>query len=114
MSASQAPTAKPSWAVTAWVDDRYIYIEIPSTKGNPYVQKYPITEGALSKALNFLRTRYELVPSAEKNYTKVPVEPGYVCQSVGASAVYRKQNKIVQTDEQRAIALNLLRKLGMV
>ena len=112
--AEQCRTAAPSWKVTAWTDDNYIFIEIPSTTGNPYVQKYPINKGGLSKALNFLRVRYEVVPMAEKNYTKAPLEPGYVCQPLGASVVYRRQKTVVQTDEQRAVALNVLRKLGLV
>jgi hypothetical protein len=95
------------------VDDVNIYIEIPSTEGKtPYIQRFPIVEGGLSHALNFLRQRYELVPMAEKNYTGV--EPGYVCKSTGASVVYRKQKKVVQTEVQRAVALNVLRKLGVV
>jgi hypothetical protein len=110
----QLPTAHPSWAIITWIDDNHIYAEIPSSMGNPYITKFPITEGGLSQALNFLRKRYELAPSAEKDYTKPPVEPGYVCQSAGASVVYRRQNKVVQTDTERATALNVLRKLGLV
>ena len=111
---TQAPSAKPSWALTCWIDDTNIYIEIPSTEGNPYIQKFPITEGALSKALNFLRVRYEVAPTAEKNYTKIPAPEGYIAKSMGASVVYRKQSKVVQTDVERATALNVLRKLGLV
>lgn len=107
-------TGAPSWKVIAWVDDSHIYIEIPSTEGNPYIQKYLLSEGALSKALNFLRTRYELVPSAEKNYTRDPADPGYVCESGGAGVKYRRQTKVVQTDAERALALNVLRKMGIV
>jgi hypothetical protein len=113
MNATRLPTARPSWALTMWTDDNYIYAEIPSTEGNPYIAKFPIVEGGLSKALNFLRQRYELAPTAEKDYTKAPVVPGYVCESAGAP-VYRKQAKKVQTDNERATALNVLRKLGMV
>ena len=114
MTASLAPFAHPSYALTCWVDEVNIYIEIPSTAGNPYVQKFPLIESGLSKALHFLKLRYEIAPIAEKNYTREPEEPGYVCKSTGASVVYRKQKTKVQTDEQRAAALAVLRKLGVV
>jgi hypothetical protein len=115
MSASLSPTARPSWALTCWATDEGIFIEVPFTNGGPsYVQRFLHSEAGLSQALNFLRTRYELVPMAEKDYTKVPVKSGYVCESAGASVMYRRQNKVIQTDEQRAAALNVLRKLGVV
>ena len=97
-----APFAHPPHALLCWIDDVNIYIEIPSTVGNPYVQKFPIVEGGLSKALNFLRVRYECLPTSEKNQFKPP------------EVKYRGQNKIVQTNEQRAETLALLRKLGLV
>lgn len=114
MSATSLPTAKPSWAVVTWLTDTHIYIEIPASAGQPYITKFSITEGGLSKALNFLRKRYEVVPMEEKNYTKGPVEPGYVCESAGAPAVYRRQPQKVQSDEDRAMAVKILRDKGII
>jgi len=98
-----APSAKPSWALTCWVDDRYVYIEVPTTMQHPFVEKFPIHEQGLSHALNFLRKRYELVPLGEKNYTAPPIRPSTV-----------NGKPPVQTADQRDAALNVLRKLGIV
>jgi hypothetical protein len=115
MTDHRLSTAKPSHALTMWVDDTAIYVEIPATNGGyPYIQHFPLHEAGLSKALNFLRTRYESAPTAEKNYTRAPVEPGYVCESAGASVVYRRQKGVKQTDVERAQAVAVLRKLGIV
>lgn len=48
-------TSAPEWAVTAWVDDRYVYVELPVITGPNYVTKFPLTEAGLSKALNLMR-----------------------------------------------------------
>jgi hypothetical protein len=103
MSATFAKSAAPSWKVTAWCDDRYVYIEIPSKMAHPFVEKFPLHEGGLSKALNFLRVRYEEVPSPQRNYTAPPIIPSTV-----------NGKPPVQNEEQRATALNVLRKLGIV
>lgn len=102
MNARLAPTGRPTWAIIAWIDDNHIYAEIPSSMGRPYITKFPITEGGLSQALNFLRTRYEVVPTEERNYTKAP------------EVKYRGQKAKVQTDEQRAMALKVLRDKGIL
>lgn len=55
MNATAAKSARPPWAIVAWVDDNSIYTEIPCVSGPPLIQKYALTEGGLSTALNFLR-----------------------------------------------------------
>lgn len=103
MSGSSLPFAHPPHAVIMWTDDINIYVELPTTMGNPYITKYPVNEGGLSKALNILRTRYEELPSAQKNYTAPAVVPSL-----------KNGKPPVQTEVQRAQALNVLRKLGLV
>lgn len=56
MSAIAGTTAKPLWAVTAWVDDNAVYVELPTLTGPYYISKFPLTESGLSKALNLMRT----------------------------------------------------------
>lgn len=105
MSAKLAPSAKPSHAVVIWTDDRSIYIEVPTIAalGVPYVTTFPLHEGGLSKALNFLRTRYEELPRHQKNYT-APAAP----------VTLRNGKPPIQTEAQRDQALVVLRKLGLV
>lgn len=95
------PNPIPSHAVTLWVDDLNIYALIPGP--TPHVTRYPRSEGGLTKALNLLRTRYEEVPVASRNYTAPQAAPRLV-----------NGKPPVQTETQRATALNVLKKLGIV
>ena len=95
--------AAPPHAILCWLDDRYVYIEIPSKTGSPYVDKFPLCEAGLSKALNLLRTRYEELPSSMKNYTVPPIEP-----------TLRNGKTPIQTTAQRDAALAVLRKLNLL
>jgi len=103
MSATIAPRAAPSHAMLCWLDDSYIYVELPTTFGQPYVEKFELCDNGLHKALNLLRNRYMELPSAMKNYT-IPPPP-----------ISTKNGKPpIQTDAQRDHALSVLRKLGIV
>ncbi len=55
MNATSASSARPPWAITCWADDHSIFTEVPAVSGPPLIQKYALTEGGLSKALDFLR-----------------------------------------------------------
>lgn len=101
--ATYAPSAAPYHALLCWLDDRYVYIEIPSKTGAPYVDKYPLCEAGLSKALNLLRLRYEELPSSMKNYVAPPIEPSL-----------KNGKPPIQTQAQRDQALAVLRKMGLV
>jgi len=106
----------PSHAVICWCDDVYVYVQLRGLSPNhPYITKFPLCEAGMSKALHLLRQRYEEAPTHEKNYTSLP--SGYVCESIGGTLsgkVYRKQRKVVQTDDQRAQTVAVLRKMGLV
>lgn len=103
MNATIAPRAAPPHALLCWIDDRYIYVELPTTFGQPFVEKFELCNDGLSKALNLLRTRYCELPSSMKNYTIPPVP------------ISSKNGKPpIQTDAQRDHALSVLRKLGIV
>lgn len=103
MTATLAPSP-PAHAVLCWTDDINVYIQVP-VKNNPMplIQSYPCNDGGLSKALNFLRTRYEELPSYQRNYTpsKPPITP-------------KDGKPPVQSDDQRMAALAVLRKMGLV
>ena len=52
------PSAAPAYAVTAWVDDTAVYIQLRCDTGPPYVQRYAMTEGGLGKALALMRALF--------------------------------------------------------
>ena len=97
------PSAAPPHALLCWLDDRYVYIEIPSKTGHPYVDKFPLCEAGLSKALNLLRIRYDELPSPMKNYVAPPIEP-----------TSKNGKTPVQTAAQRDQALAILRKMNLL
>lgn len=49
---------KPRWALTLWVAEGSILVEMPTAYDEPYYLKYPLTEGGLSKALNLLKFQH--------------------------------------------------------
>lgn len=99
MSATAAPYARPAWAVTAWVDDVAVYVELPGSAGLPYITKYPLTEGGLSTALNLMRQAHHQA-SGGRRYT-IPTDGVAKPSNVKSPA---------GTPSQRANALALLRK----
>lgn len=50
-----APSARPPWAVTCWVDNGAVYTEVPALTGPPLIQKYDLCDSGLNKALSFMR-----------------------------------------------------------
>lgn len=52
---SAATSARPPWAIICWTDNGNVYTEIPAKSGPPLIQKYPLSEAGLAKALAFLR-----------------------------------------------------------
>lgn len=103
MSATSLSSAAPPHALLCWLDDRYVYVEIPSSTGSPFVDKFPLCEAGLSKALNLLRLRYDELPSSMKNYTMPSIEPSM-----------KNGKPPIQTGKQRDQALAVLRKMGLV
>jgi hypothetical protein len=57
MNATAAPSAAPTYAVTAWVDRQHIYIEFPSIHG-PMVLQYPRSEQGWRDSLVALADRH--------------------------------------------------------
>lgn len=96
-------TARPAWAVTAWCDDRFIYIELPVKDGPPYIQKFSLTEGGLSKALHMMRDAR----------AKHPVAPHYSFLALDSHPKIVKKKSIV-SQEQRDRATAVLRRLKML
>lgn len=69
MNAKADKTAAPAWSVRCWCDREAIYTEIPGAGANPpYVQKWALTEGGLSKALLLMRELYSKFQPLGGNY----------------------------------------------
>lgn len=96
----------PPWAQTIWVDATHLYVSISAKSGPPLIQKYSKTEGGLSKALEFANARFWAAQPKGGTSTWTPPQPNI-------TKVPSRVNKENFTREQRANALDLLRKMGL-
>lgn len=93
----------PPHAITCWVDDSYVYTTVPCKSGPPLIQRYPLTEGGLSKALNFLRVQ----PRQKLGSTRPqPFVSPTIRRELGAKDRF--------TDSQREKTRMVLRKMGII
>jgi hypothetical protein len=74
MSASLAPTARPRWAVTAWVDHNNVFVEIPIKDQSPFIAKFPLTPAGLGEALAKMRN-YHTIEAGPAVYQVPPRTP---------------------------------------
>lgn len=98
MSAEYASSAKPSWAVTSWVDANNVYIEIPIKDKPPFISKYPLTAEGLGLALGQMK-RYHTLEAGPPQYVVPP--------RITA-------NNSKYTNDTRTKALAILRKHGIL
>lgn len=98
MTATFAPTAKPRWAVTAWVDDNNVFVEIPIKDQAPFIAKYSLTAAGLNEALGRMRDYH-----TEKSGPPVYVVPPRIASTPSK-----------YPDATREKAKEVLRKLGIV
>jgi len=103
MSGVPLSTAKPPYAVVAWVDDYNVFVELPSVEGPPYILSYQLSEGGLAQALKVMRTAYEAVkpkPSRGKFSPTAPVREPTVIKDFSKT--------------QRAVVREILKKQGLI
>lgn len=96
---------RPPWAVVAWADAEAVYVELPM-EPVPYIQRFPLTEGGLSKALRTLRDLTPPPPVGSAKFTlpprtSLPVPRG------------KRPKRPPLSPERRATILNLLKKSGL-
>lgn len=101
MNAKSSPDYRPPWAVIAWADEANVYIELPVKDGPPYIQRYPLTEGGLAKAL-------KVMIDAHFRFKKVGTKTRPVVMD-DHPKIQRTRAKLVATQEQRDRALQFLR-----
>lgn len=94
-------TYRPPHAVTMWADDTRIFVELPATSGPAFITTFELTEGGLEKALYILKQRHRETGAKP---TKLRQDP----------RVKTKTSASPGTDEQRAAARAVLKKMGIV
>jgi len=104
MSAS-VTTFRPPWALTCWVDDEYVYVEMPGTP-MPYIQKHALTEAGFAKALNVLREVHRQHPLKSVARAKYPMT--HITHPKPRGRLPRGEF----TPEQRLKALALVKKMS--
>lgn len=92
-------SAAPSHSIKVWCDGLYLYAEVPGSP--PYIHAESITEGGLWKMLNMLRQKSEEARIASYTIPESTFQPKQAKPAVG-------------TKTQRAKALDVLKRLGMV
>lgn len=104
MSATHSITARPAWAVTAWVDNTHVYIEIPAAKlgDPPYIEKHSLTEGGLGKALGFMKSLH----------AKHEPQGGYY--QLPEMKITRKGPTVIASEGTREKVRAILRSKGLV
>lgn len=91
-------TQIPSWSRTIWADSHHLYLAIPTTTGEPFVQAYSLSENGLSKALELIRLAFDAQP----------VKSDYVHRPHPLTKVNG------YTPKQKTDALEVLRKAGLL
>lgn len=99
-----AKSGRPPWALTVWVDDLAIYTEVPCKEGPPLIQRYPLHEGGLSRALAFLR----------EFHLKHEPQGGTFAILNNANIDRGKAGIINATPSQRDAARSALKKAGII
>lgn len=110
MSATFEESGAPPWSRRVWADGSFIYLEIPSRSGPPLIQKYEKCDGGLAKALDLICLAFKQIPQAP---LKFQPKGGAPVTKVPEGA--RSQVKLSKefTDQQRAKAAAILRKMGI-
>jgi hypothetical protein len=97
-------TFKPPWALTCWIDDRYVYVELPGAM--PYIERFALCDAGLSKALNILRSR-------RREYAGPPEKAPYVPNKPATRYVHRgRATRDAFDEDQRDRARAVLKALG--
>ena len=96
---------RPPHAVTCWCDDRNVYVELP-TKGQPYIQRFPITEAGFHKALSALKDIHDKIGRNYVLYSQTDIKTAYQTKP--------KRQKTQFSDAQINRAMEILKARGKV
>lgn len=112
MMGQRDPKPTPPHAITMWLTDHDIIAALPMTAGgDPYLMKFPLSEGGLMQALELLKKRKHevLSPTDAAELYSPPAHPPQVRPTKAQERLYSET-----TPEQRAKAQELLKKMGIV
>lgn len=109
MSAYFSSTGRPAWAITAWVDDSYVYTELPVKDGPPLIQKYAFSEAGLSKALGLMRNLHRKLSDPTVGQPQLQPHP-----NVKHKRTLYRGKPIEVSSEQRDMVHALLKKNGII
>lgn len=100
-----ARSYRPPYAVTCWVDDGAIHIEIPSKDPSlpPYIQRYSLSEGGLAKALAAMKAGYKAYKDTGRVFSPISRTPKRKHHSADAFS-----------DNQREAARAILKRMGLL
>ena len=98
LGAEYATSARPHWAVTAWVDANNVFIEIPIKDKPPFIAKFPRTPSGLAEALAKMMA-YHVLEAGPAVY-EIPPRPVLAESSL--------------TTNRKAMARAILRKHGII
>ena len=84
MSAEYLSTGRPHYAVSAWLDDFNVYVEIPVKGQAPFIAKYRNDAQGLGQALRAMR-EYHTAVEAPPKYTPPPRQPSLPASAYPAS-----------------------------
>lgn len=100
---TSAHTYRPPYAVTCWVDDTHVCIEIPSKDRTqpPYIQQWPLTEAGLGKALAIMKKGYNDYKATGRVFTPISRKPTRI-------------GRPKSSDEMQERARAVLRKAGII
>ena len=100
--AHYSTTGAPAWAITTWVDDNFVYTQIPAKDGGaPLIQKYPLTFEGLSASLSLMRAIH---------HERRPVGPMLPFSGRKPKVV----GQTLGTESQREAARQVLKRLKLI
>lgn len=91
----------PAWAVQCWSDDEFVYCAIPSKAGPPLIQKFALTEGGMTKAINTLRVQRRTLSKGRVHKQSSP-------------PITRYEKPRPLNDRKRELVRAALRKAGII
>lgn len=112
MEANMSDEIKPPWAFSIWSNHDHIFVELPAINGSQaHVVKVPNNEKGLKKILVLAKSR----DIGSKLGTKGdPTQHQIQKIEYDPAMIRRSRVKLKFTNEQRAGAREILRKLGMI
>lgn len=117
MNATMDPNPIPKFAITLWLTDHDIIAALPmTTGGDPYLMKFPLSEGGLRQALELLHIRKsEVLSDLDAADLRTALHAAQPLAHPPQVKLTKSQERLHSetTPEQRAKAAELVARLGL-